>query len=84
MFYKNEKKLFLELLKPEKEEIINYNSEYISKILSKILKELKDVHIIFDNIQDQSTFYKIMDIMDEMYQNTKYIKKKIKVIRLKI
>ena len=50
MFHKNEKKLFLELLKPEKEEIINYNSKYNSKILNKILNELNDVLIIFDNI----------------------------------
>ena len=46
MFNKNEKQLFIELLKPEKEEIINYNSEYISTILNKILKKLKDIYYI--------------------------------------
>ena len=83
MFNQNEKEKFLELLKTEKEEIINYNSEYISKILNKILKELNDVHIIFDNIQNESTFYKIMDIMDKMNQKTKYIKIKEKSDKVK-
>ena len=83
IFNKEEKKLFLELLKPEKEDIINYNSEYISKILNKILKELKDVHIIFDNIQDQITFYKIMDIMVKMNQNTEFIEIKEKSDKVK-
>ena len=74
MFDKKEKKLFLELLKPEKGEIINYNSEYISKILNKILNELNDVHIIFDNIKDEITFYKIMNLIDKMNQITDYFK----------
>ena len=74
MFNKNEKALFLTLLKPEKEEIINYNSEYISKILNKILQKLKDVLIIFDNIQDERIFNQIMDIISKMHQNTEYYK----------
>ena len=73
MFYKEEKDLFLKLLNPEKEENTNYNSDYISKILNKILKELSDVHIIFDNIRSQDIFYKIMDIINIMNQNTEYI-----------
>ena len=78
IFNKDEKKLFLELLKPENEEIINYNSDFISKILNKILNKLKDVHIIFDNIQDENIFYKIIDMMNKMNQNTEYIKNKDK------
>jgi len=83
MFNKNEKKLFLELLKPEKQDTINYNSEYISKILNKILKKLKDVHIVFDNIQDESIFNQIMDIMAKMNQNTGYFKIKKKSDKVK-
>ena len=76
MFHQDEKKIFLEIFKPEKEEIINYNSDYISKILNKILNKLNDIHIIFDKIQDEKTFYKIMNIIDKMNQITEYFKLK--------
>ena len=75
MFQKDEKELFLKLLNPEQGESIKYNSSYLSKILNKILKQLKDVHIIFDNIRDISIFYKIMKIIAEMNQNIEYIEK---------
>ena len=78
MFHKEEKNLFCELLKQEKEEKINNNFDYISKILNKILKELKDVHIIFDNIRDEDTFYKILDMIHIINQNTEYIQIKDK------
>ena len=51
--------------------------------MNKILKELKDVHIIFDNIQDRNTFYKIMDIIDKMSQNTEYIEIREKCDKVK-
>ena len=73
MFQKDEKELFLELLKPEEGESIKYNSSYISKILNKILKQLKGVHIIFDNIQDINIFNKVMKVLTKMNKIKEYI-----------
>ena len=87
MFQKDEKELFLELLKPEEGESIEYNSSYLSKILNKILMQLEDVHIIFDNIRDMNIFSQIMNILAKMNKNKEYIEisekgKEIKKIRL--
>ena len=87
MFNKDEKELFLELLKPEEGESIEYNSSYLSKILNKILMQLEDVHIIFDNIRDMNIFSQIMNILAKMNKNKEYIEisekgKEIKKIRL--
>ena len=73
MFKKDEKELFLELLKPEEGESIEYNSSYLSKILNKILMQLEDVHIIFDNIRDMNIFSQIMNILAKMNKNKEYI-----------
>ena len=78
IFKKDEKELFVKLLKPEKGESIKYDSSYLSKILNKILKQLKNVHIIFDNIQNLNIFYQIMDIIDEMNQIKEYKEKEKK------
>ena len=87
MFKKDEKELYLELLKPEEGESIKYNSSYISKILNKILMQLEDVHIIFDNIRDMNIFSQIMNILAKMNKIKEYIEisekgKETKKIRL--
>ena len=66
LFKSDEKALFIEQLKPEKEEIIIYNSEYIINILNKIIKKFPDVYIIFDNIRKKNILEKIINMVNKI------------------
>ena len=66
IFKKEEEEIFLDLLTQKDDEIINYNIEYIIKILNEALKRFNNLYIIFDNIKSNSVLEKTMSIGNKL------------------
>ena len=66
IFKKEEEEIFLDLLTEKDDEIINYNIEYIIKILNEALKRFDNLYIIFDNIKSNSVLEKAMSIGNKL------------------
>ena len=66
IFKKEEEEIFLDLLTQKDDEIINYNIEYIIKVLNETLKRFNNIYIIFDNIKSNSVLEKIMYIGNKL------------------
>ena len=56
LFKKDEEEAFIALFKSKDEEKANFNSEYIIDCLNMVLKYLKNIYIIFDNIKSPETY----------------------------
>ena len=66
IFKKEEEKIFLDLLTQKDGEIINYNIEYIIKILNETLKQFDNIYIIFDNIKSNNALKRTMYIANKL------------------
>ena len=66
LFTKDEKELYIKIIKSKSEGIVGYDIKYIVDILIEVIKRFEDIFILFDNIKEYFIFTKVKKVINDL------------------